>query len=78
MTSRSREHPAGANVSYEYECRQCRSRLFRVAWYLCPRAPDGSPRTAGWAIECSGCGRVTLIPEAPDLGEMRPAAEVPQ
>ena len=64
-----------ANVSYEYYCRGCRGTLFRVAWYVAPLAPDGSPRPPGWAIECAGCGRVTLIPEAPDLDEVRPAPE---
>lgn len=55
-----------ANVKYAYYCRECRGTLFRVGWYIAPRAPDGSPRPPGWAIECAGCGRVTLIPEAPD------------
>jgi hypothetical protein len=75
--ARERVTEGTANVSYEYYCRECRGTLFRVAWYAAPLAPDGTPRPPGWAIECSGCSRVTLIPDAPDPADWpdRGAAE---
>jgi hypothetical protein len=66
----SGEAGGGALVN---ECRQCKGILFRVAWYMSPAGLDGEPRPPGWAIECDGCGRVTLIPEAPDMSEARSA-----
>lgn len=64
---------AAANASWDYECRACQGSLFRVAWYTAPRGQDGEPRPPGWVIECSGCERVTLLPEAPDMTEARSA-----
>lgn len=60
-----------ANVSWAYECRSCQEVQFRVAWYAAPRGHDDQPRPPGWAIECSGCSRVTLLPEALDMTEAR-------
>lgn len=39
-----------------------------------PRGHDGGPKPPGWAIECGGCRRVTLMPEVPDMAEARRAA----
>lgn len=64
---------AAANASWHYGCRACQQALFKVAWYTAPRGRDGEPRPPGWAIECAGCGRVTLLPEAPDMTEARSA-----
>jgi hypothetical protein len=80
VTRSSREPAADAPIgggAYGYYCRRCGSELFRVSWYLSPQAPDGSPRPPGWAIECGGCGRVTLIPEVPEFAEVsaRPTAK---
>lgn len=62
-----------ANTCWNYECRNCGGTLFAVSWYTAPRGHDDEPWPPGWAIECSGCGRVTLLPEAPDMTEARSA-----
>jgi hypothetical protein len=62
---------APANTAWTYACRSCSETLFRVCWYTAPRGQDGKIGEPGWAIECSGCGRVTLLPEAPDMTEAR-------
>lgn len=63
--------PDSAGGKWLYECRACKSILFRVAWYTAPVRRDGNPEPPGWALECGGCGRATLMPEAPDLTEAR-------
>ncbi len=58
-----------SNKKYEYYCRKCKGRDFRVGWYLAPTDNAGVVYPACWCLECTNCKRVTRLPDEPDLSE---------